>query len=68
MFTDDDLEGVQTPHNNALVVTTIVGGIEVQRFLVDMGASYDILYNSTFEKIGLKTSQLDPCPSLIIRL
>ena len=38
-FTDDDLLGVQVPHNDALVVTLRMADCDVKRLLVDQGSS-----------------------------
>jgi hypothetical protein len=36
-FTNHDLEGVQLPHSDALVVTMRVGNFNVKRILIDLG-------------------------------
>lgn len=40
---DEDIEGVQTPHDDVLIVLTNIGGMGVRRLLVDTGSSCDIL-------------------------
>lgn len=66
-FSDEDREGVQLPHNDALVVSAIIGGVEVRRLLVDTGCLCDILYNA-YDQMGFQRSQLEPCPGPIIGL
>ncbi|XP_010265496.1 PREDICTED: uncharacterized protein LOC104603216 [Nelumbo nucifera] len=51
-FTDDDLRGVQTSHNNALVITAEIANFKVRRILVDIGSSDDILFEDAFEQLS----------------
>ncbi len=47
-FTNQDLEGVQLPHSNALVVTMRVGNFNIKRILIDPGSSAEIKYEPLF--------------------
>ena len=57
-FTDADLEGVELPHNDPLVIALKVGGQLVDRILVDLGSAFDIIYKNLFEMLGLKPEDL----------
>ena len=59
IFTDRDLEGVQLPHSDALVVTMQIGDFEVKRILIDPGSSAEIIYDSLFKGLGLEHKDLD---------
>ena len=59
IFTDHDLEGVQLPHSDALVVTMHVGNFDVKRILINPGSSAEIMYDSLFKGLGLKHEDLD---------
>uniref|UniRef100_A0A2N9ENV4 RNase H type-1 domain-containing protein n=1 Tax=Fagus sylvatica TaxID=28930 RepID=A0A2N9ENV4_FAGSY len=59
IFTDRDLEGVQLPHSDALVVTMQIGDFEVKRILIDPGSSVEIMYDSLFKGLGLEHKDLD---------
>uniref|UniRef100_A0A2N9HKC3 RNase H type-1 domain-containing protein n=1 Tax=Fagus sylvatica TaxID=28930 RepID=A0A2N9HKC3_FAGSY len=59
IFTDRDLEGVQLPHSDALVVTMQIGDFEVKRILIDPGSSAEIMYDSLFKGLGLEHKDLD---------
>ncbi|XP_058181184.1 uncharacterized protein LOC131299614 [Rhododendron vialii] len=37
-FIDEDLGGVQVPHNDALVITLLIGEYDMERILVDSGS------------------------------
>lgn len=52
-FTDDNLKGVQVPHNDTLVVTLRIGEYDIERILVDQGSCTEILYYDSFQKLGL---------------
>ena len=59
IFTNRDLEGVQLPHSDALVVTMQIGDFEVKRILIDPGSSAEIIYDSLFKGLGLEHKDLD---------
>jgi hypothetical protein len=59
IFTDHDLEGVQLPHSDALVVTMQIGNFHVKRILIKPGSSAEIMYDSLFKGLGLGHEDLD---------
>uniref|UniRef100_A0A2N9HPE1 Uncharacterized protein n=1 Tax=Fagus sylvatica TaxID=28930 RepID=A0A2N9HPE1_FAGSY len=60
IFTNQDLEGVQVPHSDALVVTLRIGEFDVKRILIDPGSSVEIMYESLFKGLGLEKKDLSP--------
>ncbi|GFZ01116.1 hypothetical protein Acr_14g0007510 [Actinidia rufa] len=59
-FTDDDLRGLHLPHDNALIISSVIANFNVQRILVDNGSLADILFISTFDKIKIGLNKLHP--------
>ena len=59
-FSDSDLEGCQHPHDDPLVVRTVVASKTVHRVLVDNGSSADIIFASAFDKMGIGRERLEP--------
>ena len=59
-FSNSDLEGYQHPHDDPLVVRTIVANTTVHQVLVDNGSSADIIFASAFDKIGIGREKLEP--------
>ena len=59
-FSDSDLEGCQHPHDDPLVVRTIVANTTVHRVLVDNGSSANIIFALAFDKIGIGREKLEP--------
>ncbi len=57
-FSDEDLEGVETPHDDAVVISMIANKFDVKRVLVDNGSSANILYYHAYQKMGLPEGQL----------
>ncbi|GFY95046.1 hypothetical protein Acr_10g0004310 [Actinidia rufa] len=57
-FIDDDLVGVQLPHNDALVVTLRIGKCDAKRQLIDYGSSSEVMYYDLFKKPGLTDADL----------
>ena len=59
MWIDDDEEGVLYPHEDALVIKTILDGKELRRILVDTGGSVDILFMSALDDMGISDLKLE---------
>ncbi|XP_028090125.1 uncharacterized protein LOC114290417 [Camellia sinensis] len=60
-FTRKDLEGIQHPLTNALIIIVGIGKrFDVKRVLVDQGSAADILYYDLFRKLGLSEQHLTP--------
>ena len=66
-FKESDAYLAHHPHCDALVVKGIMANNNVFKILIDNRNSVDILYYQTFERMGLKESDLRPSPSLIYR-
>ncbi|VFQ74727.1 unnamed protein product [Cuscuta campestris] len=60
VFTDRDLPPTGEDHNDPLVITMDINGVDVARVLVDTGSSVNILYLETFQKLSLCRTQLEP--------
>ena len=58
-FSDSDMEGCQHPHDGPLVVRVGVANKTVHRVLVDNGSSPDIIFASTFDKMGIGREKLE---------
>ena len=59
-FSDSDMEGCQHPHDNPLVIRAIVANKTVHRVLANNGSSTDIIFASTFDKMGIGREKLEP--------
>ena len=59
-FSNLDLEGCQHPHDDPLVVRTVVANKTVNWVLVDNGSSADIIFASAFDKMGIGREKLEP--------
>ena len=62
-FSKKDARHVRHPRCDALVIKAMITNNNVHRILVDNGSSVDILYFQTFERMGLKVSDLKPSPN-----
>ncbi|VFQ86175.1 unnamed protein product [Cuscuta campestris] len=60
VFTDRDLPPTGEDHNDPLVITMDINGVDVARVLVDTDSSVNILYLETFQKLRLCRTQLEP--------
>ena len=57
-FDEEDLEGTIQPHDDALVVTTLISGFLVKRVMIDQGSGADVMYPDLFEGLELKSQDL----------
>ena len=54
------MEECQHPHDDPLVVRTVVANKTVHRVLVDNGSSTGIIFASAFDKMGIGREKLEP--------
>ena len=65
-FTDEEVERIHHPHDDAIVITLLIADYTTRRVLVDNGSSVDILYYPAFQQMRLERDLLHPvCSSLI---
>ncbi|XP_042396506.1 uncharacterized protein LOC121986617 [Zingiber officinale] len=50
-FRPQDLEGLELPHDDALIIKAIIANSLVARVFVDTGSSVNVLFRSTFEEM-----------------
>ncbi|XP_074559159.1 uncharacterized protein LOC141815103 [Curcuma longa] len=59
-FGPQDLEGVETPHDDALVITATIANYDVSRVLVDTGSSVNIIFKKAFDQMHIDEDDLEP--------
>ena len=59
-FSDSDMEGCQHPHDDPLVIRAVVAINTVHKVLIDNGSLVDIIFASTFDKMGIGMEKLEP--------
>ncbi|RDY06928.1 hypothetical protein CR513_09025, partial [Mucuna pruriens] len=60
-FSDEDLRYTPLQQDDPMVISVITAEYKVERVLINQGSSTNILYWSTFQKLGLSTSILKEC-------
>ena len=58
-FLDTDVEGCQHPHDDPLVIRAIMANKTVHMVLIDNGSLADIIFTSTFDKIGIRREKME---------
>ncbi|XP_010263159.1 PREDICTED: uncharacterized protein LOC104601503 [Nelumbo nucifera] len=66
VFIDEDLKGVIVPHDDALVVTTIISNFMVKKILVNSGSSAGIIFYDTYERMKLTPRRLQPVDASLV--
>ena len=59
-FSNSNMEDCQHPHYDPLVMRAAIDKKTVHRVLVDNGTSADIIFTSTFNKMGIGREKLEP--------
>ncbi|XP_077222177.1 uncharacterized protein LOC143856019 [Tasmannia lanceolata] len=59
-FSHEDLDGLQVPHDDALVVRLVIANFDIGKILVDTGSSVNVLHLGTFEEMKLGKERLGP--------
>ncbi|XP_073138060.1 uncharacterized protein [Henckelia pumila] len=59
-FGPRDLEGVNLPHNDALLIQAQIANYDVRRVFVDSGSSVNVLSQDAFEQMDLQRYELSP--------
>ena len=59
-FSDFDMEGCQYPHDDPLVIRTVIANKTIHRVLIDNGSSTDIIFASAFDKMGIGREKIEP--------
>ncbi|XP_074323982.1 uncharacterized protein LOC141660900 [Apium graveolens] len=60
-FSNADYEDLDPEHNQALVITLDIADNEVQRILVDIGSSANIVFEHILNMMKLGNLRMDPC-------
>ncbi|XP_075521336.1 uncharacterized protein LOC142554559 [Primulina tabacum] len=58
-FGPEDLEGVNLPHNNALVIQARVANYDILRFFMDSGSSVNVIFKDAFMQMDLQGYHLE---------
>lgn len=52
--------GVKTPHNDVVVITTVITNFKVHKIMINSGNITDVLFYDTFLRINLPKEKLMP--------
>ncbi|GFS29937.1 hypothetical protein Acr_00g0009190 [Actinidia rufa] len=66
-FTKADLERVQHPHTDPLVIQLRMNNYDVKRILVDTRSSVEVMYYDLFKQLKLPQSDLKPSRASLVR-
>ncbi|XP_077219793.1 uncharacterized protein LOC143857088 [Tasmannia lanceolata] len=66
-FSSKDFNGLQVPHDDALVIRLIIANFDIGKILVDTGSSVNMLHLGTFEEMKLGEGRLGPAEYSIYR-
>ncbi|OMO62054.1 Retrotransposon gag protein [Corchorus capsularis] len=65
-FSTEDLEGIEFPHDDAIVISAVVYNHIVKRIYFDNGSASDVLYHSTMKSMNILEDKLRPYPAPLV--
>jgi len=65
-FTPTDGQGIEYPHEDALVISPVIEGHRVYKILMDNNSSVNILSTEAMMKMGIDASRMTPVPTPLI--
>ena len=65
-ISDEDKIGTIQSHDDALVITLLIGGYDVKRVMVDQGSAAEIMYPDLYKGLNLKAGDLIPYSSPLV--
>jgi hypothetical protein len=66
VFTDEDLQGIAFPYDDALMVTLLISNYNVYKVLIDTGSLADILFMGALEKMAINKGRILPMTALLV--
>ena len=66
IFSREDLWGVQTLHNDTIVVLLTIANYDVKWYLIDNKSSVDVIFYDSFSRMELSIDRLKPINALLI--
>ncbi|XP_058189307.1 uncharacterized protein LOC131306895 [Rhododendron vialii] len=66
IFSEEDLKGIQIPHDDPLVITIVIANYLTRRVLIDSGSSADILYLHAYDQLKVGRERLRPMASPLV--
>ena len=65
-FLEEDARRLHHPHDDAFVLSILVGDYNIYRVLVDNGSSAEILYYLAFQQMRINREQLVPTNASLV--
>ncbi|XP_042441471.1 uncharacterized protein LOC122026831 [Zingiber officinale] len=59
-FGPSNLEGVEMPHDDALIIRAVIANYTIQRIFIDIGSSVNIIFKRTFDQLQIDSAELLP--------
>ncbi|XP_058211645.1 uncharacterized protein LOC131323822 [Rhododendron vialii] len=66
IFSEEDIKGIQVPHDDPLVITIVMADYLTRRVLIDSGSSVDILYLHAYDQLKVGQERLRPLTSPLV--
>lgn len=65
-FTKEDLSSLEFPHDDPLVITTLISNHNVHMILVNTGAISNLMYYNTFKAMGLTRDHMTLSSAILV--
>ncbi|XP_042426044.1 uncharacterized protein LOC122013897 [Zingiber officinale] len=59
-FGPRDLEGIEVPHDDTLIIRAVIANYTIHRIFIDTGSSVSIIFKKTFDQLQIDRAELLP--------
>ncbi|XP_074556254.1 uncharacterized protein LOC141812106 [Curcuma longa] len=66
-FGPQDLERIEVPHDNTLVIHATIANYDIARVFVDTGSSVNIIFKNAFDQMQIDEADLQPMATSLFR-